>query len=97
MRAVRTAAAALAPTTLFVTDQSAASAAQPTSSAATGADGVAGHSGPFNKQVVGYFTQHQNLRGVMVWSLDGDTSNGQLTTALGNSLGVNVGEGDRRQ
>jgi chitinase len=52
---------------------------------------------PASIALKGQYIWHQNLRGVMVWSLDGDTANGQLTTALGNSLGVNVGEGDRRQ
>jgi chitinase len=40
------------------------------------------------------YIRQQDLRGVMVWSLDGDTSDGRLTAALGGGLGVSTERSD---
>lgn len=42
---------------------------------------------PASLAIKGAFIRAAGLRGTFVWSLDGDTSNGQLTAALGRVLG----------
>ena len=42
---------------------------------------------PLSVAIKGAYINAMGLRGTMVWSLDGDTSNGALTAALGRSLG----------
>jgi chitinase len=42
---------------------------------------------PLSLAIKGGYIQAAGLRGTFVWSLDGDTSNGALTSALGRSLG----------
>ena len=37
--------------------------------------------------IKGAYIWAAGLRGTFVWSLDGDTSNGALTAAIGRSLG----------
>jgi chitinase len=49
---------------------------------------------PASIALKGQYIWQQNLRGAMVWSLDGDTSDGRLTAALGDSLGVSADRGD---
>lgn len=42
---------------------------------------------PTSLAIKGAYIRAAGLRGTFVWSLDGDTSNGSLTSALGRSLG----------
>lgn len=42
---------------------------------------------PTSLAIKGAYIRALGLRGTFVWSLDGDTTNGQLTAALGRSLG----------
>ena len=48
---------------------------------------------PASVWLKGQYIDQNGLRGTMVWSLDGDTSDGQLTAALGASLHTNGNRG----
>jgi chitinase len=42
---------------------------------------------PTSLRVKAFYIWAAGLRGTFVWSMDGDTSTGQLTAALGQALG----------